>query len=110
MKAKRCVKMKCNYDENEWDKCLHSFFGKGIIMNKSDFSKYKGKKLIFEKVSSFPDVKVKWTESFPDFNVKISDSSSFADSKVIKYQEVNSGQDVLLKKTASFPDFEIYFK
>jgi hypothetical protein len=45
----------------------------------------------------FPDLKVEFVDSFPDFEVKVSDSSSFAE-ETIKIQVVNSFPDVKLKK------------
>lgn len=78
--------------------------------DKSFFNNCKGKKIFLKEVTSFPDVKIQFVDSFPDFNVKISDSKSFATGDIVKYQIVTSFPDVKLKKVTSFPDFEIYFE
>ena len=42
-----------------------------MALTKSDFENFKGKKVIFHEVSVFPDIKVKYTDRFPDFKVRI---------------------------------------
>ena len=78
-------------------------------MTKEDLQRFKGKKVTFERVSSFPDIKIQFVDSFADYEIKAADSESFSVEK-IKYQEVTSFPDVKLKKVTAFGDMEIYFK
>lgn len=68
---------------------------------------FKGQKVIFKVVKSFPDLKVQFVNSFGDYKVKISDSRSFA-KETIKIQIVTSFPDVKLQRVSSFGDFEAY--
>lgn len=79
-------------------------------MDKSVLTKYKGKKITFKRDDSFPDIKVKFVESFEDYKVKVSSDRSFITSDVVKYKIVESFCDVKLKKVTSFEDFQIYFE
>ena len=63
---------------------------------KSFFESMKGKKIVFKEVSSFPDVKIQFVDSFGDFKVKIADSKSFASGDPIKVQYVTSFPDIKL--------------
>ena len=47
-------------------------YGKGYLAS------FKGQKVVFKVVNSFPDLKVQFVDSFGDYKVKISDSRSFA--------------------------------
>lgn len=80
-----------------------------MSMRKSDLEKYKGKKVRFKEVSSFPDLKVQYVDSFPDYEIKTASSNSFAQD-IIKVQTVTSLPDVKLKKVTAFGDFEVYFE
>ncbi|MCQ2234505.1 MAG: hypothetical protein MJZ24_07200 [Paludibacteraceae bacterium] len=79
-------------------------------MHKEDFAKYKGKKIVFKKVTAFPDVKIQFVTAFPDYKIKIASDKSFAATEIIKYQEVTAFPDVKLQQTTSFEDFQIYFE
>ncbi len=80
-------------------------------MRKDDLAKYKGKKIVFKRDNSFPDIKIKFVDSFPDYKIKAASDKSFAVSSVIiKYKEDSSFPDVKLQKVTSFQDFEIYFE
>lgn len=78
--------------------------------DKSFFERMKGKKLVFKEVTSFPDIKLQYVDSFGDFKVKIADSKSFATGDIIKVQYVTSFPDLKLQKVSSFPDFEVYLE
>jgi len=78
-------------------------------MTKGELHTYKGKKVVFKIVTSFPDLKVRFVSSFGDFKVKISDSKSFAQT-TINIKIVDSFPDVKLQKVSSFPDFEVYME
>lgn len=80
-----------------------------MAITKEQLAKYKGRKITFRKVTSFPDLKVQFVDSFPDFEYKEASSSAFS-SEIIKIQEVTSFPDVKLKKVSAFGDFEIYFE
>ena len=56
-------------------------YGKGYLAS------FKGQKVIFKVVNSFPDLKVQFVDSFGDYKVKISDIRSFA-KETIKIQVV----------------------
>ncbi|MBR6102051.1 MAG: hypothetical protein IKP95_06475 [Ruminococcus sp.] len=71
--------------------------------------KYKGKKVTFREVSSFPDLKVQYVDSFPDYEIKVASSNSFS-AEIIKVQTVSSFPDVKLKKVTAFGDLEIYYE
>ena len=75
--------------------------------NKSYLAQFKGKKVIFKVVTSFPDLKVQFVDSFGDYKVKMSNSSSFSKA-TIKIQIVTSFPDVKLQKVSSFGDFEAF--
>ena len=68
---------------------------------------FKGKKVIFKVVNSYPDLKVQFVDNYGDYKVKISDSRSFA-KETIKIQIVTSHPDVKLQRVSSFGDFEAY--
>ena len=61
-----------------------------MAYTKSFFESMKGKKIIFKEVTSFPDLKIQYVDSFGDFKVKIADSKSFATGEIIKVQFVTS--------------------
>ena len=69
----------------------------------------KGKKVTFKVVDAFPDLKVQFVDSFPDYNVKVSTDNAFSE-ETIKIQVVTSCPDVKLKKVTAFGDFEAYFE
>ena len=75
--------------------------------SKGYLAMFKGKKVVFKVVNSFPDLKVQFVSSFGDYKVKISESKSFA-TKTIKIQVVTSFPDVKLQKVNAFGDFEVY--
>lgn len=77
--------------------------------SKGYLATFKGKKIKFKVVNSFPDMKVQFVSGGADYKVKVSNSSSFAAS-TIKIQVVNSFADVKLQKVTSFGDFEAYFE
>ena len=65
--------------------------------DKNYLSRFKGQKVIFKKVTSFPDLKIQFVDSFGDYKVKITDSKAFA-AETVKIQEVTSFSDVKLQK------------
>ncbi|MBR4554023.1 MAG: hypothetical protein IKO27_00350 [Ruminococcus sp.] len=77
--------------------------------SKDYLAKFKGKKVTFRKVTSFPDLKIQFVDSFGDYEYKEASSSSFS-QEIIKVQVVTSFPDVKLKKVQSFGDLEIYFE
>lgn len=77
--------------------------------SKDYLEKFRGKKVTFRKVTSFPDLKIQFVDSFPDYNIKAASSNSFS-AEVIKVQEVTSFPDVKLKKVSAFGDLEVYFE
>ncbi len=76
-------------------------YGKGYL------AQFKGKKVTFKVVNSFPDLKVQFVDSFGDYKVKIANNNSFS-KETIKIQVVTSFPDVKLQKVTSFDDFEAY--
>ena len=80
-----------------------------MSITKDQLAKYKGKKITFRKVTSFPDLKVQFVDSFGDYEYKEASNGSFSD-EIIKIQVVTSFPDVKLKKVSAFGDFEIYFE
>lgn len=76
-------------------------------MRKEDLLTLKGQKVAFKVVSGGQDLKVKFTDSFPDYKVKLASSKSFA-KETIKIKIVDNGADVKLKKVTSFGDFEAF--
>lgn len=79
------------------------------MASKDFFERYKGKKVTFREVSSFPDIKVQYVDSFPDYEVKAASGNSFS-VEIIKVQTVTSFPDVKLKKVSAFGDFEVYYE
>ena len=77
--------------------------------DKNFLNKFKGKKVIFKAVTSFPDLKIQFVNAFGDYKVKITDSKAFA-TEIIKIQEVTSFPDVKLQKVTAFGDFEIFME
>ena len=80
-----------------------SKFGKGYLAT------LKGKKVTFEVVRSFGDIKVQFVDHFGDYKVKISNNPSFS-TETIKIEVVNHFPDVKLEKVSSFGDFEAFIK
>ena len=76
-------------------------YGKGYL------AMFKGQKVVFKVVNSFPDLKVQFVDSFGDYKVKIADNRSFA-KETIKVQIVTSFPDVKLQRVSSFGDLEVY--
>ena len=85
-------------------------FDKEVIMglSKADFEQLRGKKVRFHEVSVFPDVKVQYTDRFPDFKVRITGVKSGSEAQVIKVMTVDKFPDVKLQQVDRFQDFEIY--
>ncbi len=81
-----------------------------MALTKSDFEAFKGKKIVFHEVSVFPDVKVQYTDRFPDFKVRMVGIKSGAQAQVIKVQTVEKFGDVKLQQVERFQDFEIYME
>lgn len=79
-----------------------------MALTKADFAKFKGKKVIFHEVSVFPDVKVQYTDRFPDYKVRVTGVKSGAEAQVIKVMTVDKYPDVKLQQVDRFQDFEIY--
>ena len=77
--------------------------------SKDYLEKYKGKKVTFKWVTSFPDLKIQFVNSFADYDIKESSNSAFS-AEIIKVQEVSFFPDVKLKKVKAFGDFEVYFE
>ena len=77
--------------------------------SKDYLGKFKGKKVTFRTVTAFPDLKIQFVDSFPDYEYKEASSNSFS-AEIIKVQVVSSFPDVKLKKVSSFGDLEIYFE
>ena len=77
--------------------------------SKDHLAKFKGKKITFKKVTSFPDLKIQFVDSFPDYEYKEASSNSFS-AEIIKVMIVTSFPDVKLKKVTAFGDFEVYFE
>lgn len=63
--------------------------------------------MTFKVVTSFPDLKVQFVDSFGDYKVKIASNNSFS-KETIKIQIVTSFPNVKLQKLSSFGDFETY--
>lgn len=78
--------------------------------DKAFFESMKGKKLVFKEVTSFPDVKLQFVDSFGDLKVKIADNRNFAAGDPIKVQFVTSFPDVKLQKVTAFPDLEVFIE
>ncbi len=76
-------------------------------INKGYFHLFKGKKVTFKIVNSFPDIKVQFVEHFGDFKVQIEGNNNFS-TETIKVQIVDHFPDVKLQKVQSFGDFKIY--
>lgn len=76
--------------------------------NKAYFATLKGKRVCFEIVQHFGDVKVQFVDHFGDYRVKVSNFQG-CPSETIKVEIVEHFPDVKLEKS-SFGDFEIYFK
>lgn len=76
---------------------------------KGYFATLKGKKITFQVVKSFGDVKVQFVQHFADYKVKISNNPSFS-TETIKIEVVDHFPDVKLEKVSSFGDFEAYIK
>jgi len=79
------------------------------MASKEFLAQFKGKKVTFREVSSFPDIKVQYVSSFADYEIKPASNSSFS-AEIIKVQTVTSFPDVKLKKVPAFGDFEVYFE
>ena len=79
-------------------------------MDKAYLSKFKGKKITFKRDNSFPDIKVKFVDSFEDYKIKESADRSFISSDIVKYKIDESFYDVKLKRVTSFEDFQIYYE
>lgn len=75
--------------------------------SKGYLAQFKGKKVTFKVVTSFPDLKVQFVDCFGDYKVKIASNSSFS-KETIKVQIVTSFPDVKLQRVNSFGDFEVY--
>lgn len=75
--------------------------------SKNYLAQFKGKKVTFKVVTSFPDLKVQFVDSFGDYKVKIASNNSFS-KETIKIQIVTSFPNVKLQKLSSFGDFENY--
>ena len=78
-----------------------------MAFDKNYLAKFKGKKVTFREVSSFPDLKVQYVDSFPDYEAKVVSSNSFS-TEIIKVQTVTSFPDVKIKKVSAFGDFELF--
>lgn len=78
-----------------------------MAFDKNYLAKFKGKKVTFREVSSFPDLKVQYVDSFPDYEAKVVSSNSFS-AEIIKVQTVTSFPDVKIRKVTAFGDFELY--
>lgn len=91
------------------DSRFYKLFIGGLFMgySKSYLAQFKGQKVTFKVVTSFPDLKVQFVDSFGDYKVKMSNSSSFSKA-TIKIQIVTSFPDVKLQKVSSFGDFEAF--
>ena len=77
--------------------------------SKDYLQKFKGKKVTFRRVTSFPDLKIQFVDSVADYEYKEASNNSFS-AEIVKVQEVSSFPDVKLKKVTAFGDFEIYFE
>ena len=77
-------------------------------VTKSDFESFRGKKVIFHEVSVFQDIKVMYTDRFPDYKVRITGVKSGSEAQVIKVKTVTEFPDVKLQRVDRFQDFEIY--
>ena len=77
-------------------------------LTKSDFEGFKGKKVIFHEVSVSPDVKIQYTDRFPDFKVRMTGIKSGSEAQVIKIKTVDEFPDIKLQQVERFQDFEIY--
>lgn len=69
----------------------------------------KGKKVTFQVVDAFPDLKVEFVKAFGDYKVTVSESKAFSE-KTIKVKIVTAFPDVKLQKVGAFGDFEIVFE
>ena len=78
--------------------------------DKNYLTRFKGQKVVFRKLTSFPDLKIQFVDSFGDYKVKITDSKAFANSEIVKVQEVTSFPDVKLQKVNAFGDFELFIE
>ncbi len=78
-------------------------------LSKGYFATLKGKKVVFEVVRSFGDIKVKFVEHFGDYKVQIDNSPSFS-TETIKIEVVEHFEDVRLQKVDHFGDFKAYIK
>lgn len=78
-----------------------------MAYSKNYLAQFKGKKVTFKVVNSFPDLKVQFVDYFGDYKVKVTSSSSFS-KETIKVQIVTSFPDVKLQRVSSFGDFEVY--
>lgn len=76
-------------------------------MNKTQLSQYKGKKVTFKVVDSFPDLKVQFVSCFGDYRVQLESNNSFS-ATIIKIKIVNSFPDVRLQQVSSCGDFKAY--
>lgn len=80
------------------------------MSDKKDYlERFKGKKVTFREVSSFPDLKVQYVDTFPDYEIKPASNNAFS-QEIIKVQTVTSFPDVKLKKVSSFGALEVYFE
>ena len=75
--------------------------------SKSYLAQFKGKKVTFKVVTSFPDLKVPFVDSFGDSKVTMASNSSFSQD-TITVHILTSFPDVKLQKVSSFGDFEVY--
>ncbi len=75
--------------------------------SKSYLAQFKGKKVTFKVVTSFPDLKVQFVDSFGDYKVKMASNSLFS-KETVEVRIVTSFPDVKLQKVSSFSDFEVY--
>jgi len=78
-------------------------------LSKGYLATLKGKKVTFQVVNSFPDLKVQFVDNFGDYKIEIENSPSFS-KETIKIQVVTSFPDVKLQKVRSFGDFKVFMK
>ena len=76
--------------------------------NKAYLATFKGKKVCFEVVKHFGDIKVQFVDHFGDYKVKISNMQGGC-RETIKIEIVDHFPDVKLEKS-NFGDFEVYLK
>ena len=79
-----------------------------MSLGKGYLATLKGKKITFQVVNSFPDLKVQFVDAFGDYKVKVAGNRAFS-KETIKIQIVTSFPDVKLQKVTAFGDFEAYF-